>query len=109
MRSGCIYASLQDKLPMQNQVLAMLDDLEQKYQQLITSTKWEGLGHIGMAQDNFTFKASLGDNKEDSFGYSTYVKQAKLKQLPYKTMHKGTNLPSLCKTWACTSNLHKIS
>ena len=55
MRSGCIYASLQDKLPLQNQVLAMLDDLEQKYQQLITFTKWEGVGHIGMAQDKSSF------------------------------------------------------
>jgi hypothetical protein len=32
MRSDSIYASLQDKLPLQNQVLAMLDDLKQKYQ-----------------------------------------------------------------------------
>jgi hypothetical protein len=83
IRSDSLYASLQDKLPLQNQVLAMLDDLEQKYQQLITSKKWEGVGHIGMAQDKSTFKASLGDNKDDSFGCAAYVKQAKLKRLPY--------------------------
>ena len=84
MRSDSIYASLQDKLPLRNQVLAMLDDLEQRYQQLITSKIWEGVGHIGMAQDKSTFKASLGDNKEDSFGYAAFVKQAKCKWLPYK-------------------------
>ena len=89
MRSDGIHASLQDKLPLQNQVLAMLDDLEQKYQQLITSKKWEGVGHIGMAQDKSTFKASLGDNKDDSFGYATYVKQAKLKWLPYDEWAKA--------------------
>jgi hypothetical protein len=89
MRSDSIYASLQDKLPLQNQVLAMLDDLKQNYQQLITSKKWEGVGHIGMAQDTSTFKASLGDNKEDSFSYATYVKQAKLKWLPNKEWAKA--------------------
>jgi hypothetical protein len=68
MRSDSIYASLQDKLSLQNQVLAMLDDLEQKYQQLITSKKWEGVGLIRMAQDKSMFNASLGDNEEDYFG-----------------------------------------
>jgi hypothetical protein len=84
MRSDSIYASLQDKFCLQNQVLAMLNDLEQKRQQLITSKKWEGVGHIEMAKDKSTFKASLGVNKEDSFGYATYVKQDKLKRLWYK-------------------------
>jgi hypothetical protein len=67
----------------------MLNDLEQKYQQLITSKKWEGVGHIGVAQDKSTFKASLGDNEEDSFGYAAYVKQAKLKCLLYKEWAKA--------------------
>jgi hypothetical protein len=89
MRGDSIYASLQDKLPLQNQVLAMLDDLKQKYQQLVTSKKWEGVGHIRMAQDKSTFKASLGDNEEDSFGYATYVKQAKLKWLLYEEWAKA--------------------
>jgi hypothetical protein len=93
MRSDSIYASLQDKFPLQNQVLAMLNDLKQKYQQLITSKKLEGVGHIGMAQDKSTFKASLGDNKEDSFSYATYVKQAKLKRL-------------LCSEWAKAQTWH---
>jgi hypothetical protein len=79
MRSDGIHASLHDKIPLQNQVLAMLDDLEQKYQQLITSKKWEGVGHIGMAQDKSIFKASLGDNEYNFFSYAAYVKQAKLK------------------------------
>jgi hypothetical protein len=33
-----MYTSLQDKIPLQNQVLAMLDDLKQKYQQLLFLT-----------------------------------------------------------------------
>jgi hypothetical protein len=89
MRSDSIYASLQDKLSLRNQVLDMLDELEQKYQQLITSKKWEGVGLIGMAQDKSMFNASLGDNEEDYFGYAAYVKQAKLKWLPYKEWAKA--------------------
>jgi hypothetical protein len=89
IRSDSIYASLQDRIPLQNQVLAMLDDLKQKYQQLITSKKWEGLGHIGMAQDKSTFKASLEDNKEGAFGYAACVKHAKLKRNPYDELAKA--------------------
>jgi hypothetical protein len=54
------------------------------YQQLITSKKWVGVGHNRTAQDKSKFKASLGDNKKDSFAYVAYVKQAKLKHPPYK-------------------------
>jgi hypothetical protein len=66
----------------------MLDDLKQKYQQLITSKKWEGVGHIRMAQDKSMFKASLGDNEEDSFSYAAYDKQTKLKWLLYNEWAK---------------------
>jgi hypothetical protein len=30
----------------------MLDNLKQKYQQLITTKKWEGVGHVGMNNHN---------------------------------------------------------
>jgi hypothetical protein len=80
MRSDSNFAFLQDKIPLRNQVLIMLDDLEQKYQQLITSKKWGGIGHIGMVQDKSTFKANIdNDNKDNAFSYAAYVKQAKLK------------------------------
>jgi hypothetical protein len=38
----------------------MLNDLEQKYQQLITAKKWEGVGHIGetLTQDS-SFNAAV--------------------------------------------------
>jgi hypothetical protein len=44
---------------------------------------------LGWHKINLPFKASLGDNKKDSFGYATYVKQAKLKRLPYKEWAKA--------------------
>jgi hypothetical protein len=109
MRSDSIYASLQDKIPLQNQVMAMLDDLEQKYQQLITSKKWEGVGHIGMAQDKSTFKASLVDNKEDSFSYAAYAKQDKLKRLPYNEWAKAQTSHHCGKPGHVRQNLQEIS
>jgi hypothetical protein len=42
-----------------------------------------------MPQDKSTFEASLGDNKDDSFSYAAYVKQAKLKRLPYNEWAKA--------------------
>jgi hypothetical protein len=47
MRSNSIYASLVAKQTLCSQVTLMLNDLEQKYQQLITAKKWESVGHIG--------------------------------------------------------------
>ncbi len=49
----------------------MLDDLEQKYQQLITAKKWEGIAHIGMNSNNkSSFNAMANqDNEEHSYAY----------------------------------------
>jgi hypothetical protein len=37
MQGNSTYASFQDKIPLHKQVSLMLDDLKQKYQQLITA------------------------------------------------------------------------
>jgi hypothetical protein len=57
MHSDSIYASLLAKVPLRSQVSSTLDDLEQKYQQLITAKKWEGVGHVGI--DNHNKSASM--------------------------------------------------
>ncbi len=73
MFSDSIYASLLAKVPLRSQVSSTLDDLEQKYQQLITAKKWEGVGHVGMDNHNESaFKATANpDNEAQS--YATYV------------------------------------
>jgi hypothetical protein len=64
MQSDSIYASLLAKVPLRSQVSLKLDDLEQKYQQLITAKNWEGVGHVGMDNHNkSTFNTTA--NQED--------------------------------------------
>ncbi len=52
----------------------MLDDLEQKYQQLITAKKWEDVGHIGktLTQNSFFNAPFEQEGMEQS--YAAYVK-----------------------------------
>jgi hypothetical protein len=60
MRSNSIYASLLAKQTFCSQVTSMLNGLEQKYQQLITAKKWEGVGHIGdTLTQNSSFNAAI--------------------------------------------------
>jgi hypothetical protein len=75
MRSDSIYASLLTTIPLCNQVTLMLDDLEQKYQQLITAKKWEGIGHVGMNHNN---KSSYNITQDDEeWGYAAYARNNK--------------------------------
>jgi len=64
MQGNSTYASFQDKIPLHKQVSLVLDDLKQKYQQLITAEKWEGVGHLGMIQGKLSFKAATIDNDD---------------------------------------------
>jgi hypothetical protein len=64
MRSDSIYALLLKTIPLFNQVTSMLDDLEQKYQQLITAKKWEGIGHVGMNHNNKSSYSATQDDEE---------------------------------------------
>jgi hypothetical protein len=75
MRSDSIYASLLTTIPLCNQVTLMLDDLEQKYQQLITAKKWEGIGHVGMNHNNNSSYNITRDDEE--WGYAAYVRNNK--------------------------------
>jgi hypothetical protein len=74
MQSNNIYASLLVKVPLCSQVASILDGLEQKYQQLITPKKWEGVGHIGANHTiNSPFKAAVTQDEEEQ-SYAAYVK-----------------------------------
>jgi hypothetical protein len=53
----------------------MLDDLEQKYQQLITAKKWEGVGHLGMIQGKSSFKAANIVNDDNATANVNLAKQ----------------------------------
>jgi hypothetical protein len=52
----------------------MLDDLEQKYQQLITAKKWEGVGHVGMDKYSKTAFNATDDQEDEAQSYATYIK-----------------------------------
>jgi hypothetical protein len=75
MQGNSTYASFQDKIPLHKQVLSMLDDLEQKYQQLITAKKWEGVGHSGMIQGKLSFKVATIANDDNATAYVDLAKQ----------------------------------
>jgi hypothetical protein len=80
MRSDRIYALLLKSVPLCNQVTSMLDDLEQKYQQLIMAKKWEGISHVRMNNTNkFSFNAMANQDDEEQ-GYAAYVKKTKSPQ-----------------------------
>jgi hypothetical protein len=53
-----------------------LDDLEQKYQQLITAKKWEGVGHVDMDLHSKSSYHALADpdHKNNKKCYAAYLK-----------------------------------
>jgi hypothetical protein len=73
MRSDSIYASLLAKVSLRSQVSSMLDNLEQKYQQLITAKKWEGVGHVGMDNHNKSVFNATANPDNEAQSYATYV------------------------------------
>ncbi len=75
MQDNSTYASFQVKIPLHKQVSLMLDDLEQKYQQLITAKKWEGVGHSGMIQGKSSFKGATMVNYDDVTANINLAKQ----------------------------------
>jgi hypothetical protein len=52
----------------------MLDDLEQKYQQLITAKKWERVGHIGMDKSSKSAFNAAENHKDEAESYAAYIK-----------------------------------
>jgi hypothetical protein len=73
MQSDSIYASLLAKVPLRSQVSSTLDNLEQKYQQLITTKKWEGVGHVGMDNHNKSAFNATANWEDEVQSYAAYV------------------------------------
>ncbi len=73
MHSDSIYTSLLAKVPLCSQVSSTLDDLEQKYQQLITAKKWEGVGHVGMDNHNKSAFNAIANPEDEAQSYAAYV------------------------------------
>jgi hypothetical protein len=113
MRSDSIYASLLAKVPLGSQVSSTLDDLEQKYQQLITAKKWEGVGHVGMDNHNKSAFSATANLDNEAQSYATYVNNkatllkfnewAKL-QTCHHCGNKGHNFPNCRKYLAEKAN-----
>jgi hypothetical protein len=86
MRSDSIYASLVAKQTLCSQVTSMLNDLEQKYQQLITAKKWEGVGHRGETlTHNSSFNAAVEQEGMER-SYAAYVRSKS--RLPFEEWAK---------------------
>jgi hypothetical protein len=73
MQSDSIYASLLAKVPLHSQVSLTLDDSEQKYQQLITKKKLEGVGHIEMDNHNKSAFNATANQEDEAQSYAAYV------------------------------------
>ncbi len=74
MRCNSIYASLVAKQTLCSQVISMLNNLEQKYQQLITAKKWEGVGHIGETLTQISSFNAAVEQEGMEQSYAAYVK-----------------------------------
>jgi hypothetical protein len=74
MCSDSIYASLIAKVPLRSQITLTLDDLKQKYQQLITAKKWEGVGHVGMDKHNKSAFNASANQDDEAQSYAAYIK-----------------------------------
>jgi hypothetical protein len=75
MRGDSFYASLCAVMPLQTQLSSILDDPEQKYQQLITAKKWEGVGHVGMDKSSKSAFNAIKDHDNDAELYAAYIKK----------------------------------
>ncbi len=83
MQGDSIYATLCAAIPLQAQLSTMLDDLEQKYHQLITAKKWEGVGHTGMEESGISAFSASPDHKDEAESYAAYIKNKGKKLSPF--------------------------
>jgi hypothetical protein len=74
MNSASIFSSLLAQVLHCSQITSMLDDLEHKYQQLITAKKWEGIGHVGMNHINTSCFTATANQDNAAQSYAAYVK-----------------------------------
>ena len=76
MHSDSIYASLLTKTPLCSKINSTLDNLKQKYQQLITAKKWEGAGHVGMDTNTKSSFSAMADQKDyNETCFASYLKR----------------------------------
>jgi hypothetical protein len=75
MQGNSTYASLQDKIQLHKQVSLMLDDLEQRYQQLITAKMCKGVVHLGMIQGKLFFKVATMVDDDNTTANINLAKQ----------------------------------
>jgi hypothetical protein len=73
MQSDSISTSLLAKALLCSQVSMMLDNLEQKYQQLITARKCEGVGHVDMDNHNKSAFNATANQEGEAQSYAAYV------------------------------------
>jgi hypothetical protein len=89
MRSDSIYASLLATVPLCSQISSTLDNLEQKYQQLIIAKKWEGVGHVGMDKQNKSAFNATNNHDNEAQSYAAYFKyKANQRPLPFEEWAK---------------------
>jgi hypothetical protein len=72
MHSDSIYVSLLATVLLRSQISSTLDYLEQKYQQLITAKKWEGVGHVGMDKQNKSAFNATDNHDSEAQSYAAY-------------------------------------
>jgi hypothetical protein len=85
MRSDSMYRTLLKNSSLHNQLIETLNDLENKYQELIGGKKWAGVGHNGLLQGSL-FKISTEDPEQEMLDARAY---AALKKIPFEEWCKN--------------------
>jgi hypothetical protein len=79
MQSDSMYQTLLKNSNLHNQLIENLNDLENKYQELIGGKKLAGVGHTGLLQGSL-FKISTEDPEQEMLNACAY---AALKRIPF--------------------------
>ncbi len=79
MRSDSMHRTLLKNSNLHNQLIETLNNLENKYQELIGGKKWAGVRHTGLLQGSL-FKISTEDPEQDMLNTHAY---AALKRMPF--------------------------
>jgi hypothetical protein len=72
MQSDSMYQTLLKNSNLHNQLIETLNDLENKYQELIGGKKWAGVGHTGLLQGSL-FKISTEDPEQEILNACAYA------------------------------------
>ncbi len=85
MQSNSMYRTLLTNSTLHNQLIETLNDLENKYPELIGGKKWAGVGHTGLLQGSL-FKISTEDPEQEMLNARAY---ATLKRIPFEEWCKN--------------------